>query len=339
MKRARPARRSVRVALATTALLALAPATHAAPGRGIPRFTTSTPARLVVNAGETVSIQLAASSSSGTVAIGALAVPTGGSLHTTPAATGTAIFRWTAPAIGNYAVTFTARNLDPPRLAITRNLLLVVRPAPINLDGINNSWYWAYVNQPVNVHTWPSHRAPLVTELETSTPEGTANLVLLSKSYTTPDGSLWYQARLPILPNNTTGWLPATALGTPVKVTTHLVIDRQALTATLYQLGRQIFQTPIGIGTPAAPTPAGEYYVRDLLLNFNNPFYGPAAYGTSARSSVLTDWPDEGHIGIHGTNQPELIPGRISHGCIRMTNTAILHLIQLMPIGTPITIR
>jgi hypothetical protein len=26
------------------------------------------------------------------------------------------------------------------------------------------------------------------------------------------------------------------------------------------------------------------------------------AFGTSARSVVLTDWPDGGFIGIHGTN-------------------------------------
>ena len=43
-------------------------------------------------------------------------------------------------------------------------------------------------------------------------------------------------------------------------------------------------------------------------------------------------------IGIHGTDRPELIPGRISHGCIRMRNADILALAKLMPIGTPLTI-
>jgi lipoprotein-anchoring transpeptidase ErfK/SrfK len=33
-----------------------------------------------------------------------------------------------------------------------------------------------------------------------------------------------------------------------------------------------------------------------------------------------------------------LIPGRISHGCIRMRNTDILHLSRLMPVGTPLTV-
>ena len=65
----------------------------------------------------------------------------------------------------------------------------------------------------------------------------------------------------------------------------------------------------------------------------------PVAFGLNARSRVLTDWPGGGFIGIHGTNAPELVPGRISHGCIRMRNDAILRLATLMPLGTPVTIR
>ena len=67
--------------------------------------------------------------------------------------------------------------------------------------------------------------------------------------------------------------------------------------------------------------------------------YGPVAFGTSARSPGLSDWPGGGFIGIHGTDRPELIPGRISHGCIRMRNADILALAKRMPVGTPITIR
>jgi lipoprotein-anchoring transpeptidase ErfK/SrfK len=43
-------------------------------------------------------------------------------------------------------------------------------------------------------------------------------------------------------------------------------------------------------------------------------------------------------VGIHGTNQPELIPGRPSHGCVRIPNRKIRQLAKLMPIGTPIEI-
>lgn len=52
--------------------------------------------------------------------------------------------------------------------------------------------------------------------------------------------------------------------------------------------------------------------------------YGPLAFGISARSAVLTDWPAGGFVGIHGTDRPDLLPGRVSHGCIRMASRALL---------------
>ena len=40
----------------------------------------------------------------------------------------------------------------------------------------------------------------------------------------------------------------------------------------------------------------------------------------------MTDWPGGGIVGIHGTSQPGLIPGKISHGCVRLKNADILKL-------------
>jgi lipoprotein-anchoring transpeptidase ErfK/SrfK len=122
-------------------------------------------------------------------------------------------------------------------------------------------------------------------------------------------------------------------------VHTHLVVDRERLTATLFDDGRAIFRAPVGVGKPTSPTPSGEFYVRDHVSGFGDPFYGPVAFGTSARSAVLTDWPDGGFVGIHGTNEPQLIPGAISHGCVRLRNADIRRLARLMPVGTPLTIR
>ena len=67
--------------------------------------------------------------------------------------------------------------------------------------------------------------------------------------------------------------------------------------------------------------------------------YGPFAFGTNARSPTLTDWPNGGIVGISGTDRPDLIPGRTSHGCVRMSNAAIVALGKLMPAGTPVILR
>jgi lipoprotein-anchoring transpeptidase ErfK/SrfK len=142
-----------------------------------------------------------------------------------------------------------------------------------------------------------------------------------------------------VLPNGSTGWVPRSALGGYGVATTRLVVDRRRFTATLRRNGRRVFRARIGIGRAGAPTPRGEFIVRNRLTRYRSAFYGPLAFGTSARSPTLTDWPGGGFVGIHGTNRPDLIPGRVSHGCIRMRNAAILRLGRLMPPGTALTIR
>jgi L,D-transpeptidase catalytic domain len=170
------------------------------------------------------------------------------------------------------------------------------------------------------------------------TPEGTTNIVV-ADGEVERNGVMWVRVPLAVLPNGTEGWLPRSSLGAWSFVDTRLVIDRTRFTAILFRAGRVIFRAPIGIGAPGTPTPAGQFYVRDRLTGFSSPIYGPLAFGTNARSPTLTDWPGGGVVGIHGTNQPGLIPGRISHGCVRLANAAIVRLGQLMPIGTPVTIE
>jgi lipoprotein-anchoring transpeptidase ErfK/SrfK len=153
------------------------------------------------------------------------------------------------------------------------------------------------------------------------------------------NGQTWVRVRLAILPNSALGWVPRRSLGRLRIVRTRLFVSRGGLRATLYRRGRKIFSAPIGIGQSRWPTPRGDFYSREVLTGYNMPVYGPIAIGISARSPVLTDWPGGGFIGIHGTNQPGILPGRVSHGCIRMRNAAIIRLRRLMPLGTPVQVR
>lgn len=152
-------------------------------------------------------------------------------------------------------------------------------------------------------------------------------------------GVLWIHLVLPVLPNGTRGWVPRAALGGYDEVRTRLVISTRALRATLFRGRERIFSAPIGIGRSQWPTPRGSFIVRNKLTRYASPAYGPIAFGTSARSAVLTDWPAGGYVGIHGTDRPDLVPGRISHGCIRLRNPDILRLAELMPVGTTVEIR
>ena len=64
-----------------------------------------------------------------------------------------------------------------------------------------------------------------------------------------------------------------------------------------------------------------------------------ATLAPGAADPAQTDWPGGGFVGIHGTNAPQILPGRVSHGCVRMRNPSILRLFRMMPLGTPVSIR
>lgn len=211
-------------------------------------------------------------------------------------------------------------------------------PTPRELRRAPYTAVWAPVRASVIARVHPDG-GRVVARLNAQTPEGTTNIVIVLGRVTIPGHGLWIHVSLAVLPNGTTGWVPRTALGGYGVVDTHLIIDRRSLTATLTRGGRPIFRALIGVGEAGTPTPGGEFYVRDELTRYRSPTYGPVAFGTSARSTTLTDWPAGGYVGIHGTDQPWLLPGRVSHGCIRMRNADILRLARLMPVGTPITIR
>ena len=209
---------------------------------------------------------------------------------------------------------------------------------PVFLERDESRARYAPVEHAIDARAMPRADAAPVARLPRETSDGTTNIVLVVDEFARPDG-LWVRVRLPVLPNNRLGWVPRRALGAYQFVQTHLVVDLGQLRAVLLRNGRPVFSADVGVGTPDAPTPRGEFYVRNKLTSFDNPFYGPIAFGTSARSAVLTDWPDGGFVGIHGTNAPDLIPGRVSHGCIRLRNADIVRLARLMPVGTPVSIR
>jgi hypothetical protein len=189
------------------------------------------------------------------------------------------------------------------------------------------------------VRRQPSGSSPLSGRLRLKTEDGPLEVYLVLESKVDDLGRVWLHVRLPKRPNGQTGWVTEDALSDLRVVRTKLRLDLKALRATLYRAGTKVWTSPIGVGASRTPTPAGRYWIRSRLRNLRgSAAYGPWAFGTSAYS-VLSDWPGGGVVGIHGTNQPELIPGRPSHGCIRLRNRDILWLARRMPVGTPVRVR
>jgi lipoprotein-anchoring transpeptidase ErfK/SrfK len=148
---------------------------------------------------------------------------------------------------------------------------------------------------------------------------------------------LWYRINLPLRPNNQTGWVRASELERLRVMKQRIVIDRSKKRLSFYDRGRRVLKVPIGVGTPDAATPLGDFYVA-AGFNPRAPVLGAYAFETSAGASI-TDWPGGGVIGIHGTPWPELLPGAVSHGCIRLRNGDVRKLKHKLVLGTPIRIK
>lgn len=211
-------------------------------------------------------------------------------------------------------------------------------PATTSLSDEASLTRWAYPNERAFVHSAPALSSRTMTRLRPYTEDGRPEIYLALRLHTDAEGENWVQVRLPMRPNGRTGWVRRDELGPLHTVLTQLRVNRGTLRATLYRRGRPVWSSRVGVGKRGTSTPAGRFYVREKLTKYASPFYGPIAFGTSAYSH-LSEWPKGGVVGIHGTSEPQLIPGRVSHGCIRVPNPAMRRLAALMPLGTPVLIR
>jgi L,D-transpeptidase-like protein len=214
-------------------------------------------------------------------------------------------------------------------------------PAPsgaVQLSNETTFTRWANAVTRASAYRHPSADARRVGRLRLLTEDGFPEVYVLLASRQDAAGTTWIRLRLPQRPNGVTGWVRGDALGPFRLVHTRLVVNRRALRVTLYERGKRRFRARVGIGAPSTPTPGGSFWIREKFHVSGNPLYGTRAMGTAAYSNTLTDWPGGGVVGLHGTSEPGLIPGRPSHGCIRLKNPDIERLYELTPIGTPLAI-
>lgn len=155
------------------------------------------------------------------------------------------------------------------------------------------------------------------------------------------DGAEWLEVALPIRPNGSTAWIrrsDVTVTFTDLEVRIELSAHRLQV---LQGGDTPIKDFPIGVGTQETPTPGGVFYIKELLRPTNpDGAYGPYAFGLSGFSNVITDSDQfgDGVIGIHGTNEPQLVGTNVSHGCIRLRNEDLTQLVGLLPLGTPVEV-
>ena len=185
----------------------------------------------------------------------------------------------------------------------------------------------------VPVYRTPTSKKPF---LRLSNPNADGGQLVFLVDHRAPG---WEQVRLAMRPNGTLGWVKDADVDLvldPYSVTVSLGAHR----IVLRKGSKVVLSAPAGVGRSVLPTPTGTYYIVELLKQ-SDPSgpYGPYAFGTSAFSNVLYHFGGgPGEIGLHGTDEPQLLGTNVSHGCIRVNNSIIARLAGILPLGTPVII-
>jgi lipoprotein-anchoring transpeptidase ErfK/SrfK len=144
--------------------------------------------------------------------------------------------------------------------------------------------------------------------------------------------------RLPGRPNAHTGWIAARQTRQTV-TEWRLALKVSARLITVYRDGRASRRFQAVVGKPSTPTPTGRFFVEEPLA-IPGQVGGPFALATSARSDVLQEFEGgPGQIAIHGTDYlAGALGSAASHGCIRLSTSAITWLAHRIGSGVPLAI-
>lgn len=108
----------------------------------------------------------------------------------------------------------------------------------------------------------------------------------------------------------------------------------------LMEEGRVLKVYPVAVGAPASPTPAGSF---EIVTRIPHPtWYGPHGVVPPSKTNPLgTRWLglSRRSYGIHGTNNPASIGRRASHGCVRMRNTDVEELFEMVTVGDAVELH
>ena len=107
-----------------------------------------------------------------------------------------------------------------------------------------------------------------------------------------------------------------------------IIINTYSRQLVLYKNDEKHKIYPVAIGKPSTKSPVGEWAIITKSKNWGGGF-GTRWLGLNV------PW---GIYGIHGTNKPYSIGSAASHGCIRMHNTHVEELFEIIPLKTRVKI-
>ena len=148
----------------------------------------------------------------------------------------------------------------------------------------------------------------------------------------------WLQVRVSSRPNNLVLWIQRSQVALRT-VPNRVVVELGAHRVTVFHGDTVLLQETVAVGTARTPTPLGSFFVDGIVPLTGNGPYGAGQVSVSGFSEVLHSFGGGvGQIAMHGTNRPDLLGQNVSNGCIRMGNDTVTRIMQLAPLGTPVTV-
>ncbi|HZV75595.1 MAG TPA: L,D-transpeptidase [Conexibacter sp.] len=190
------------------------------------------------------------------------------------------------------------------------------------------------VTQPIGLHARPG--GPLVGRIAPHTQFGSAAVLPVVRQR----GS-WLGVISPALPDGRIGWIAASTGLVAYRTQYSVVASLRRREVVVRRAGRVVLRFPVAIGSPATPTPTGQFAVTDKLLTQDpgSP-YGCCILALSAHQTHTPQgWGGGDRVAIHATNLPETIGTAASLGCLRGPADEVRRIVQLVPLGTIVTVR
>jgi lipoprotein-anchoring transpeptidase ErfK/SrfK len=126
----------------------------------------------------------------------------------------------------------------------------------------------------------------------------------------------------------------ALAADNQAKPTRKIVVSLADRKLAVMEAGRVVKIFSTAVGAPVSPSPTGTYEVINRLADPT--YYGHGKVIPPGKSSPIgTRWMGlsvKGY-GIHGTNDPSSIGRNVSHGCIRLRNSDVEELFEMVSVG------
>lgn len=148
----------------------------------------------------------------------------------------------------------------------------------------------------------------------------------------------WLRVQVSMRPNERVAWVKRSQVAVrtvPNRIVVHLGERR----LTVHEGDQELLRETVAIGSSRTPTPTGRFFVDGWVSLDGTGPYGSGQLSVAGFSDALHSFGGGvGQIAIHGTNSPGLLGEPVSNGCVRMQNDALLRLVELAPLGTPVEI-